>query len=420
MRRFSLAPLACLLACAPAAPTWHSDVEPIVQARCVSCHAAGGIAPFALTDYAEVKARAPAIAAAVQSGTMPPWRAGPADVSYLRNPQLSAEQIDAIVKWSEGGAPKGDAQAPRSFTLEPVGGGMERVDTQVKLPEPYTPQALPDDYRCFPVRWPEGTTKFITGFDARPDVARIVHHVAIYQVDPGSADLPFQWDAEEPGPGYTCFGGPFGDHPQQFAVNVIGAWIPGYQGFTNPRGLGIEVPPGSTLVLQMHYYVGDGSPEPDATAVQFQLADQVEKVAAYQPFLDVGWIAGSMVIPPNAPSTMFQHVADPRSFFELLGSPLDTSKGFNIEGVMFHMHQLGRVGELYLEKAGGSRVKVLHIPDWNFHWQQQYMLDAPVRFEPGDKLRLRCTFDNSGSMREVRWGEGSDDEMCVANILSSE
>jgi hypothetical protein len=177
----------------------------------------------------------------------------------------------------------------------------------------------------------------------------------------------------------------------------------------------------------MHYYVADGVPEPDATEVQFSLADRVDEVAAYQPFLDVGWIAGGLSIPPNASAALFQHVADPRPFFELLGSPLDTSKGFDIEGVMFHMHKLGKVGELYLEKAGGSRVKVLHIPDWDFHWQQQYMLETPVRFEPGDKLRLRCTFDNSpgrsypdSSMREVRWGEGSDDEMCVANILSSE
>jgi Copper type II ascorbate-dependent monooxygenase, C-terminal domain len=418
---------ALLLGCAPAAPTWHSDVEPIVQARCQSCHVEGGIAPFALTTYAQAQAMAPAIAAAVSSGSMPPWRAGEADVTYLRNPQLSVEQKDAIVRWAESGTAKGDPAGKQTFTLAPVGGGMERVDTTVKVPEPYTPRQLPDDYRCFPVRWPETVDKFITGFDARPDVAREVHHIAIYQVDPGSADLPFQWDAEEAGPGYTCFGGPFGDHPQQFAVNVLGAWIPGSQGFTNPRGMGIAIPPGSTLVLQMHYYVADGAPEPDATSVQFQLADQVDKVAAYQPFLDVGWIAGGLAIPPNASNAMFQHVADPRPFFELLGSPLDTSKGFNIEGVMFHMHKLGKVGELYLEKAGGGRVKVLHIPDWNFHWQQQYMLEAPVRFEPGDKLRLRCTFDNTpgrsspdSSMREVRWGEGSDDEMCVANILSSE
>jgi hypothetical protein len=308
-----------------------------------------------------------------------------------------------------------------------IGAGVDRVDQTLRVPLPYTPKKTPDDYRCFPLRWPETATRYVTGFDAVPDVAPEVHHIAIYQVNPDSADLPFQWDAEDAEPGYECFGGPFGNHPQQFAINVLGAWIPGYQGVSNPRGLGIQVPPGSTVVLQMHYYVAQTTPQPDATEVHFALADRVDKVAAYQPYLDPGWVAGSMVIQPNASAALFQYVADPRDFFQLLGSPLDTSKGFNIEGVMFHMHKLGRIGELYLEKSGGTRIKVLNIPDWDFHWQQQYMLETPVRFEPGDKLRLRCTFDNSPgrsdpdtSTRQVKWGEGSDDEMCVANILSSE
>ena len=31
--------------------TWNAEVSRIVQARCVSCHAAGGRAPMPLTSY---------------------------------------------------------------------------------------------------------------------------------------------------------------------------------------------------------------------------------------------------------------------------------------------------------------------------------------------------------------------------------
>src|SRR5512141_2587321 len=36
-----------------AGPTFHKDVEPILQEKCQSCHAPGKIAPFALMTYAD-------------------------------------------------------------------------------------------------------------------------------------------------------------------------------------------------------------------------------------------------------------------------------------------------------------------------------------------------------------------------------
>jgi hypothetical protein len=416
-----------LSACGPKGPTFDSDVQPLLQARCLNCHTTGGIAPFSMQTYAQVKQMAPAMLDAVKQGRMPPWKAGPADVIYIGNPQLTAEQVATLEQWVTDGMPEGDPKAKKAV-VAPVGGGLERVDLTLQVPEPYTPTKSPDDYRCFPIRWPSADPVYLTGFNAIPGQPSEVHHIALYQVPPDSADLPFQWDAEEDGPGYTCFGGPFGSHPQNFPVNVVSAWIPGTGGLTYPRGLGVEVPPGSTLVLQVHYNTQQGALLPDQTKLEFSTATQVAGVAAYQPYLDPAWVAGAMTIPAGQSNVMFQAYSDPRDFFTVLGSPLDLTNGFNIEGVMFHMHKLGTIGQLWLEKASGTRIKVLEIPQWDFHWQLQYMLEQPLRFEPGDKLRLRCTFDNSPGRldpnqpnpHDVNWGEGSDDEMCVANIFSSQ
>src|SRR4051812_7159525 len=180
-------------ACGPQGPTYQSNVQPLVAARCGNCHVQGGIAPFPLQTYAEVKAQGPAMVAAVKSGLMPPWRAAPADVSYLHDPQLSKEQQTMLETWVTDGMPEGDKSA-KKIEVAPVGGGIERVDVTLQLPEPYTPGKTPDDYRCFPIRWPNTELTYVTGFNALPDQTAEVHHVALYVVPPNSADLPFQWD----------------------------------------------------------------------------------------------------------------------------------------------------------------------------------------------------------------------------------
>jgi hypothetical protein len=415
--------VAMLSGCAPSAPTYHQDIAPLLAARCTNCHQPGGVAPFSLADFEHAKPMAEAMVIAVEARRMPPWKAGPADVAYLRDPTLTAEQIALLKAWVTAGTPEGNPRAsPRAVAA--IAGGIERVDLELQMPEPYAPTKTPDDYRCFVLRWPKSEPMYVTGFNASPGTPEMVHHVALYLVPPSSADLPAQWDAEEPGSGYSCFGGPFGNRPQKFAVQLINAWIPGYQGVKLPRGRGILVPPGATVVLQMHYSVPPSGPKPDLTRVQFTLERQVEKRAAYQPMLDIAWVAGAMNIPAGEPAVLHQYLADPRDFFKLLGSPLDTSQGFSIEAVMFHMHKLGAIGELYLEKADKRRIKLLSIPEYDFHWQLEYYFDQPVRFEPGDKLRVRCTFDNSQQRRpvpsDVNWGESSDQEMCVANLLSTE
>lgn len=422
MARTALLAVLALGACAPPGPQYHSEIAPLLEARCISCHQAGGVAPFALTSYAEAKPMAAAMVAAVESGRMPPWQAADADVDYLFNPRLTAPQLSALKEWAEQGAPEGSKSA-RKLEVAPVGGGINRVDLTLPMPESYRPVQTPDDYRCFPIDWPKTEPLYVTGFNAIPGTPKQVHHIALYLIPPASAHLPKQWDAEEAGPGYTCFGGPFGNRTQ-FAVELINAWIPGGKGVTLPRGRGILVPPGATVVMQLHYNVEQGAPEADNTKLEFQLEKTVEKRAAYQPFLNMGWAAGGMPIPAGQQRVVHQHLDDPRVFFGLLGSPLNTTNGFNIEAVMFHMHKLGAEGELWLEKQDKTRKRVLMLPNWNFHWQLEYHLTEPLRFEPGDKLRVRCIFDNSQARqpipRDVNWGENSTEEMCVANILSTE
>src|SRR4051812_13394308 len=55
--------------------TFHKDVEPILQRSCDGCHATGGIAPFALTDYTSASQNAVLMVRETAAKRMPPWGA---------------------------------------------------------------------------------------------------------------------------------------------------------------------------------------------------------------------------------------------------------------------------------------------------------------------------------------------------------
>src|SRR5207244_10203345 len=57
--------------------TFHKDVEPIFQKRCVDCHRPGEIGPFSLLKYDKAKSQSRQIREVVVQRRMPPWHADP-------------------------------------------------------------------------------------------------------------------------------------------------------------------------------------------------------------------------------------------------------------------------------------------------------------------------------------------------------
>ncbi len=87
--------------------TWTQEISRIVYKRCVSCHRDGGTA-MAFRDYDQVRPWAKAIREEVLERRMPPWGAVPGVGEFRDDPSLTRPEIEMIVSWVEGGAPKGD------------------------------------------------------------------------------------------------------------------------------------------------------------------------------------------------------------------------------------------------------------------------------------------------------------------------
>ncbi|MEL6348678.1 MAG: hypothetical protein AAFV53_36575 [Myxococcota bacterium] len=84
------------------------------------------------------------------------------------------------------------------------------------------------------------------------------------------------------------------------------------------------------------------------------------------------------------------------------------------------MHTLGRHAALRVERADGTSEVLVEVDPYDFDWQLIYQFAEPVRFNDGDELSLACTFDNTMGEADVNWGEGTGEEMCVANLFLSE
>ena len=416
--------LLLLLACGSEV-TYHQDVKPILEARCLNCHVEGSIGSVDLSTAEAAQEWGAVIAHVTENRSMPPW----SGVGEFSNDwSLSEAQIDIIQQWVESGTPLGDVDGD-STVVESVGTTLSRVDTAVSMPEPYAVSVESgDEYRCFILDWEESGTQYITGFNAIPGNAEMVHHIAAFLVRPdgllGSSIFESlqEWEQSDENQGYSCYGGPsLTGSSSQIPIEQIAQWVPGNQGMDFPEGTGISITEGSKIILQLHYNVrpenGDNT---DQTSLEFSLADDVMSPAAYAPWLNGTWPVAGMSIPAGASGVSHTVEADPRGFFNVLNPTLELDEGFDIHGLMMHMHRLGRSGEVVLVKSDGTEVPLLNIPKWDFDWQFTYLLREPVRFEDGDALRLTCIFDNNTpDAVDVDWGEGTLDEMCVGNLYIS-
>lgn len=225
MRVAPVLALAALFACGtPNQVTYEKDVRPVMEARCVSCHSAGGIAPFELTTYEQVAAVKDAVALAVKSRTMPPYLAAPGCTEYADDQNLTDEQISMLQTFASAGAPRGTVTKPASSTSASLHTTLPQIDLTLGMPQAWTPMKEPDDYHCFVIDWPHQTEKYVTCFNVKPGNARVVHHAIAFLIPPEKANTITALDDAEAGPGYTCYGGP-GGNPTNVAW--VGSWAPG-------------------------------------------------------------------------------------------------------------------------------------------------------------------------------------------------
>lgn len=381
-------------------PTFSNEVVRIFQQHCQNCHREGDIAPFPLVTFADAKPRASLIKFMTETKQMPPWKPAEGCGDFKDERRLTDAEIATIGKWVEAGAPEGnraDLPPHREFPTDWI---LGEPDLVLANAEPYTPPPGTDTYRCFTIPTNTTTMKYVKAIDTHPGDRETVHHVLSF-IDTTGASVAL--DEQDPGPGYTCFGGPGFNLP-----GTLGGWAPGSRPLELPPGTGFELPANSRIVLQVHYHPHHGDPEPDQTQFAVYYAD--EKPAKIMRIVPI--VNSTFTIPPNDPNYRVEAELPIRVPFPL-----------KLWFIAPHMHLLGRKMRVEMTPLNSDQPQCLiDIPDWDFNWQGAYAYQNPIDIPTGARLSLTAYYDNSTNNpknpnnppKPVSWGEATTDEMCLA------
>jgi tetratricopeptide (TPR) repeat protein len=163
--------------------------------------------------------------------------------------------------------------------------------------------------------------------------------------------------------------------------------------------------PGTDLVVELHLRPGS-TPRPVQPTVALFFTDQPP--AAVPAMLKMG--SQAIDIPPGERDYAISDT------FVL---PVDA----DLLSVYPHAHFLGREMDVRARLPDGTTRRLLNIPRWSFHWQQDYRYVTPVSLPRGTTVTMRFTYDNSAGNPEnphhppirVMAGQRSTDEM--GNLL---
>jgi mono/diheme cytochrome c family protein len=452
-----------------ATPTWAA-VAPVFAEKCAGCHTPGGIAPFSLRSAQSAKAHANGILVMTQLGRMPPWLPGHDSPAYLGQSRriLSTAEKQLIARWVRGGARIGTGRSVASPPSESNAPGTTMTLAPTK---PYFPKAAIgglDDYHCFLLEPNLTHDAYVTSALIKPQQAGIVHHVILFEASGDNAVDARRLNKASGGDGWTCFGGPglSETHPNAgSAANDrlgappwIAAWVPGHATNDTPAGTGVLVHAGAAIVMQVHYNLIHKAKRDRSRAVLRFLSTSAthltplntilipapvelpcprgvqsrlcsREVAVQQEIKKYGFDAG--LIPAGllylCGKSLSDYPTSPTSVKSLAtGCDRRVTRPLRIYGVAGHMHIRGY--DIRIQLNGKT---LLHIPRWNFHWQDAYYLEHPVDANVGDTIRVTCKFDNSAvkqplvngkllKPRYVLWGEGTTDEMCLGLLQAAD
>ena len=382
--------------------TFAKHIAPILNQNCASCHRPGEVAPFSLLTYEDAKKRAKQLAVVTHSKYMPPWKAEAGFGQFVDERRLTTEQIALIKEWADSGAPLGSpADLPQTPKF-PAGWTLGEPDVVIQPSDSYTLAAEGKDvYQCFVVPTNYSEDRYISAIEVRPENRSVVHHVIAFLDSSGKAR---ELDARSSEPGYASFGG-VGFLPS----GSLGGWAPGNLPRHLPDGVGMLLPKGSDIVLQVHYHKS-GKAEKDRTKVGLYFSKKpVDKQLRIVP------VIGFMLnIPPGDPNYTVR-------------ASLPMVVDSTVLQVMPHMHLLGREMTVKAVLPDGSEKPMVKVPDWDFNWQTTYTFKEPMKLPRGSRVDLVARYDNSeknprnpnSPPKRVGWGEETGDEMCIAFLFGT-
>jgi Copper type II ascorbate-dependent monooxygenase, C-terminal domain len=417
-------------------PTFTKDVAPILHRSCVTCHRPGEIAPMSLISYEETRPWSRSIKQKVVTRQMPPWFADPhfSDLKFQNDRTLTQKEVETIVAWADGGAPKGsDADMPPAPQFG-AGWKFGQPDYVIKMPVPFElPAEGQVDYLSFYVPVPFDHDVFVEKIEMKPSNKAVVHHetgwtvtlrddIKIVDGKPYSLDgKPLDKNELRP-KGTTVFENP--------GNTKLICYVPG-RGYEEHRpGTAKRIVAGKNryILFDVHYQPS-GKPEVDQSEIGLWFSktpvthevitemvggseDGTRIVEGREPTPELVTLNGVQRrrtqipnIPPYAENWSITAI-----------TPI--TDAITLYGLSPHMHLRGKDMNYVVVYPDGTQLPILSVPKYDFNWQLYYDLEQPLKIPAGSKIVAAGHYDNSVKNRynpapekEVYWSEQSWDEM---------
>jgi mono/diheme cytochrome c family protein len=435
----SLAIAASAHAAAATAPTFTKDVAPIVFNNCASCHRAGEVAPMTLTSYEDVRPWAKVIKNKVVSREMPPWGADPAHSLKMRNDRsLTQAQIDTIVAWVDGGAPKGsDADLPPLPAFAEGWTFGREPDAILEMPVDFTIPAEGElGVQMFYSKVPWSEDRFAETLEIRPGNRAVVHHAGVFVVDiPEGATIVDGRLVMRDGKASTDRGAGAAGRADDTALpgaNKLLSWVPGRGVDSHRTDIGKRIPAGKYINWQIHYNP-IGKPVTDRTrlGIWFNKAQVTHELLIRQAGDALATTKGGLSL-YRAEGKEVEYTADEGSTRRRSKTPnippyaedwsltgiTPVTEDITLYAMSPHMHLRGKSLRWVIVYPDGREQTILDVPKFDFNWQIEYELETPLKIPAGSKILGIGKYDNSPKNKwnpapnlEVYWSEQSWDEM---------
>ena len=435
----SLAVVASAYAAPANVPTFSKDVAPIMFNNCATCHRAGEVAPMTLTSYEDARPWAKVIKNKVVAREMPPWGADPAHSLKMRNDRsLTQAQIDTIVAWVDGGAPKGsEADLPPlpkfaegwTFGREP--------DAILEMPVDFTVPAEGElGVQMFYSKVPWSEDRFAETLEIRPGNRAVVHHAGVFVVDiPEGAKIVNGRLVMPDGKASTDRGAGAAGRADDTALpgaNKLLSWVPGRGVDSHRADIGKRIPAGKYINWQIHYNpIGKETTDRTRLGIWFNKAQVTHELLIRQAGDALATTKGGLSL-YRAEGKEVEYSADEGSTRRRSKTPnippyaedwsltgiTPVTEDITLYTMSPHMHLRGKSLKWVVVYPDGREQTILDVPKFDFNWQIDYELETPLHIPAGSKILGIGKYDNSARNKwnpapnlPVYWSEQSWDEM---------
>jgi len=369
--------------------TFNKDIYPLVQAKCAPCHHPEGGAPFSLLNYQDVAKRATFIKDVVTSRYMPPWRADNKYVHFANDRSLSQQEIDLFVKWADNKAPEGKntAIAATAVKYETATKYNRKPDLVLKMVDSFLVKGdNRERFVMFKIPFELKESENLEAIEFYSNNKKLIHHAnyAVHEVADTSIDI-YNTDAtvnlmEADRTKVDQY------KPYKKVMTYYGGWIPGTSYEYYPKEFGWVMPKRGVILFTVHFA---------PSALDGQSISGVnlffKKTPITRPVKVISF--GSGGIGEKQISPIFFIKANTAKNFTL--EVTNPGEDLSIMYVWPHMHYIGKNFKAYVVSPEGDTIKLVHIPEWDFRWQEIYRFKNLVKVPKGSVLHIEGLYDNT-------------------------